>query len=154
MSNIDPIKSPIPYTRGNVVPILNEVVHAMDRLLEVDEPTVIDLASLPFAPGELEQLEDFLGVGELTAELTALGVSRIRETMYPGVWWLEHRNTADEVVGRYVEITRTPEILKSQDADIGAGRAKLRLDLDEKQASKDNGAGDASRTTNQQETGK
>jgi hydrogenase-1 operon protein HyaF len=126
----------------------------MDRLLEVDEPTVIDLASLPFAPGELEQLEDFLGVGELTAELTALGVSRIRETMYPGVWWLEHRNTADEVVGRYVEITRTPEILKSQDADIGAGRAKLRLDLDEKQASKDNGAGDASRTTNQQETGK
>ena len=154
MSNIDPIKSPIPYTRGNVVPILNEVVHAMDRRLEVDEPTVIDLASLPFAPGELEQLEDFLGVGELTAELTALGVSRIRETMYPGVWWLEHRNTADEVVGRYVEITRTPEILKSQDADIGAGRAKLRLDLDEKQASKDNGAGDASRTTNQQETGK
>ena len=154
MSNIDPIESPIPYTRGNMVPILNEVVHAMDRLLEVDEPTVIDLASLPFAPGELEQLEEFLGVGELTAELNALGVSRIRETMYPGVWWLEHRNTADEVVGRYIEITRTPEILKSQDADIGAGRAKLRLDLDEKQASKDNGTGDASRTKNQQETGK
>ena len=154
MSNIEPIESPIPYTRGNVVPILNEVVHAMDRLLEVDEPTVIDLASLPFAPGELEQLEEFLGVGELTAELNALGVSRIRETMYPGVWWLEHRNTTDELVGRYIEITRTPEILKSQDADIGAGRAKLRLDLDEKEASKDNGTGDASRTTNQQETGK
>ena len=154
MSNIEPIESPIPYTRGNVVPILNEVVHAMDRLLEVDEPTVIDLASLPFAPGELEQLEEFLGVGELTAELNALGVSRIRETMYPGVWWLEHRNTADELVGHYIEITRTPEILKSQDADIGAGRAKLRLDLDEKEASKDNGTGDASRTTNQQETGK
>jgi hypothetical protein len=74
--------------------------------------------------------------------------------MYPGVWWLEHRNTADEVVGRYIEITRTPEILMSQDADIGAGRAKLRLDLDEKQASTDKGTGDASRTTNQQETGK
>jgi hydrogenase-1 operon protein HyaF len=154
MSNIEPIESPIPYSRANVVPILNEVVHAMDRLLDVDEPTVIDLASLPFAPGELEQLEQFLGVGELTAELDALGVSRIRETMYPGVWWLEHRNTADEVVGRYIEITRTPEILMSQDADIGAGRAKLRLDLDEKQASTDKGTGDASRTTNQQETGK
>ena len=130
MSNIEPIESPIPYTRGNVVPILNEVVHAMDRLLEVDEPTVIDLASLPFAPGELEQLEEFLGVGELTAELNALGVSRIRETMYPGVWWLEHRNAANEVVGRFIEITRTPEILSSQDADIAAGRARLEDKLD------------------------
>ena len=154
MSNIESIESPIPYSRGNVAPILNEVVHAMDRLIEDDEPTVIDLASLPFAPGELEQLEEFLGVGELTAELNALGRSLIRETMYPGVWWLEHRNSADEVVGRYIEITRTPEILKSQDADISAGRARLRLDLDEKQAGNENGAGDASPTKNQQETGK
>jgi hydrogenase-1 operon protein HyaF len=154
MSNIEPIESPLPYSRGNVIPILNEVVHAIDRLMEDDEPTVIDLASLPFAPGELEQLEDFLGVGELTAELDALGKSRIRESMYPGVWWLEHRNTADEVVGRYIEITRTPEILMSQDADIGAGRARLRLDLDEMQPDKQNGTGDASPTKNQQETGK
>ena len=154
MSNIEPIESPIPYVRGNVEPILNEVIHAMDRLMEIDEPTVIDLASLPFAPGELEILEEFLGVGELTAELNALGTRRIRETIYPGVWWLEHRNMADEVVGRYIEITRTPEILKSQDADIGAGRAKLRLDLDEKQAGKQNGTDDGSPNTNQQETGK
>ena len=134
MSNIEPIESPIPYTRGNVVPILNEVVHAMDRLLEVDEPTVIDLASLPFAPGELEQLEEFLGVGELTAELNALGVSRIRETMYPGVWWLEHRNTTGAVVGRYIEITNTPDILRSQDADVAAGRARLGESLEPQEA--------------------
>lgn len=125
MSNIDPIISPIPYSRGNVKPILNEVVHALDRLLEDDEATVIDLASLPFGPGELDQLEDYLGTGELTAELNALGRSRIRETIYPGVWWLEHRNTEGDVVGRYIEITRAPAILMSQDADIGAGRALL-----------------------------
>jgi hypothetical protein len=41
------------------------------------------------------------------------------------VWWLEHRNAHDEVVGRYIEITRTPEILSSQDADIVAGRVRL-----------------------------
>lgn len=154
MSNMEPIDSPIPYSRGNVVPILNEIVHALDRLMDDDEPTAIDLSSLPFAPGELERLEEFLGVGELTAELQALGRSRIRETKYPGVWWLEHRNTADEVVGRYIEITRTPEILKSQDADIGAGRARLRLDLDEKRPEGDGGTGDAPTTRNQQETNK
>ena len=125
MNSQEPIRSAIPYSRGNVKPLLNEIIHALDRLLDDDEPTVIDLASLPFAPGELEELEHSLGHGELKAELDALGKSLIRETAYPGVWWLEHRNTAGEVVGRYIEITRTPEILMSQDADIGAGRAKL-----------------------------
>jgi len=110
---------------GNVRPILNEVMHAVDRLLETDEPTTIDLAGLPFGPGELEHLEATLGTGELAAKLDALGTSRIRETAYPGVWWLEHRNAFDEVVGRYLEITRTPEILSSQEADIIAGRARL-----------------------------
>ena len=47
------------------------------------------------------------------------------ETAYPGVWWLEHRNALDEIVGRYIEITHVPEILSSQDADIAAGRARL-----------------------------
>jgi len=110
---------------GNVRPILNEVLHAVDRLLDTNEATVIDLAGLPFGPGELEHLEATLGTGELSARLDALGTSRIRETAYPGVWWLEHRNAHDEIVGRYLEITRTPEILSSQDADILAGRARL-----------------------------
>ena len=115
---------------GNVRPLLNEVLHAVDRLLETGEPTTIDLAGLPFGPGELEHLEAALGEGELTAKLDALGTSRIRETAFPGVWWLEHRNAADEVVGRYIEITRTPDILSSQDADIAAGRARLEDQLD------------------------
>ena len=110
---------------GNVRPLLNEVLHAVDRLLETGEPTTIDLAGLPFGPGELEHLEASLGTGELSAKLDALGTSRIRETTFPGVWWLEHRNVHDEIVGRFIEITRTPEILSSQEADITAGRARL-----------------------------
>ena len=120
----EPLAPASPF-HGNVRPILNEVMHAIDKLLDSDEPTTIDLAGLPFGPGELEHLEATLGTGELAAELDALGTSRIRETAYPGVWWLEHRNAFDEVVGRYLEITRTPEILSSQDADIIAGRARL-----------------------------
>ena len=130
MNTKQPIRSAIPYSRGNVKPLLNEIIHALDRLLNDDEPTAIDLASLPFAPGELDELERALGHGELSAELDALGKSLIRETAYPGVWWVEHRNTAGDVVGRYIEVTRSPEILMSQDADIGAGRAKLRDGLE------------------------
>ena len=116
---------------GNVRPLLNEVLHAVDRLLENGEPTTIDLAGLPFGPGELEHLEATLGMGELSATLDALGTSRIRETAFPGVWWLEHRNAHDEIVGRFIEITRTPEILSSQEADIIAGRARLEDQLDQ-----------------------
>ncbi len=122
---------------GNVRPILAEVLHAIDRLLETGEPTTIDLASLPFGPGELEHLEATLGTGELSAKLDALGASRISETAYPGVWWLEHRNAHDEVVGRFLEVTRTPEILSSQDADIVAGRARLNDRIDRHELSRE-----------------
>ncbi len=111
--------------RGNVEPILGEILHALDRLLDEGEPTIIDLGRLPFGPGEIEDLEGQLGTGEISAELDALGASRIRETIYPGVWWLEHYNAAGELAGTYIEITRVPEILKSQDADVAAGRARL-----------------------------
>jgi len=130
VSRLDDIGIAVQNDYGNVKPILNEIVHAIDKLLESGEPTTIDLAGLPFGPGELEQLEAALGEGELSARLDALGKSSIRETAYPGVWWLEHRNAHDEVMGRYIEITRTPEILSSQEVDILAGRARLKDQFD------------------------
>ncbi|MGI9236216.1 MAG: hydrogenase expression/formation C-terminal domain-containing protein [Woeseiaceae bacterium] len=125
MSQIGEIPVQVGATHGNVRPILFEVLHALDKLLDDNTPTTIDLAGLPFGPGELDELEAALGQGELAAQLDALGNSRIRETAYPGVWWIEHRNVNDEIVGRYLEVTRLPEILCSQDADIGAGRTRL-----------------------------
>jgi len=125
MTTLGDIEVQVQAMHGNVQPILNEVLHALDRLIDNDEATTIDLASLPFAPGELEALEASLASGEVSAQLDALGTSNIRETLYPGVWWIEHRNVYDEVVGRYLEITRMPEILSSQTADIRAGRARL-----------------------------
>ena len=125
MTTLGDIEVQVQAMHGNVQPILNEILHALDRLIDNDESTSIDLASLPFAPGELEALEASLASGEVSAQLDALGTSSIRETLYPGVWWIEHRNVYDEVVGRYLEITRMPEILSSQTADICAGRARL-----------------------------
>jgi len=125
MTSLSDIEVQAEALHCNVQPILNEVLHALDRLIDTGEATTIDLAGLPFAPGELEALEASLGSGEVSAQLDALGTSSIRETVYPGVWWIEHRNVYDEVVGRYLEITRIPEILSSQIADICAGRARL-----------------------------
>ncbi len=60
-----------PWT-GNVQPLLYEVYHALKRLLETGEVTVIDLRALPLAPGEEAKIEQKLGTGEVHARIDAL----------------------------------------------------------------------------------
>ena len=105
----------------NVVPLLHEVRHALERLLESGEPTTIDLGSIPLAPGEFEKIDAALGTGEVKVALEAMGQSQIYETQFSGVWRITHFNAANEVVGRYVEVTRIPEILLAQEADVRVG---------------------------------
>ena len=45
----------------NVRPLLNEIRHALDRLLATGETHAIDLRSIPLAPGEDEAILDTLG---------------------------------------------------------------------------------------------
>ena len=129
MSSVEDIPVQVNELHGNVRPILFEVLHALDKLFDESTPTTIDLASLPFGPGELDSLQAQLGHGELEARLDSLGNSLIYETTYPGVWWIEHRNVNDEIVGRYLEVTRLPDILSSQTADMKTGYARLEEQL-------------------------
>jgi len=109
----------------NVMPILHEIRHAMAKLLESDVSTIIDLRAMPFAPGEEDELEAKLGQGEVRVEISALGPSEIKETTFAGVWLVTHYNNEHEVLGKFIEITRVPGILKSQSEDIQGGLAQL-----------------------------
>ena len=115
----------VEFQTGNVGPLLNEVRHALQRLLDTGEPTVIDLRSLPLAPGEFDVLQAALGEGEVSATLNALGPSLLRETAIPGVWFVTHRNADDEITGVYLEVIRVPAILEAQDVDMQQGIAAL-----------------------------
>ncbi len=114
---------------GNVEPLLHEVRHALKRVAEGHDGTVIDLRSLPLAPGEEERIERLLGSGEVRAELDALGPTVVQETSFPGVWLVTHRNSEREVVARFIEVTRIPELLKSQQEDIELAVARLETEL-------------------------
>jgi len=103
---------------GNVAPILNEIRHALKKLLDEGESTIIDLRALPMGPGEELQLESLLGIGEVTANIDAMGPSTVNETLFAGVWLVTHRNTEDAILGKFIEITRYPSILESQTADM------------------------------------
>ena len=112
---------------ANAIPLLHEIRHALSRLAEAGEPSALDLQSIPMGPGDEERLYAALGEGEVTVELNALGRSRVTETAYPGVWLVHHFNAHDQPVGRFIEVTLCPEILKSDPADVASGLGRLEL---------------------------
>jgi hydrogenase-1 operon protein HyaF len=131
MNALDAIKVNVEIPTGNVEPLLHEIRHALKRLADGEDGTVIDLKSLPMAPGEEERIESALGEGEVRAELQALGPTVVQETAYPGVWLVTHRNAENEVVARFIEVTRMPDILMAQPEDVARGIEKLESELQE-----------------------
>lgn len=115
----------------NVKPLLNEVKHALDNLIETGRNTIIDLRSIPLAPGEEDKILETLGRGEVTAQLNALGLSEIIETQYAGVWIVTHYNDEDHIISRFIEVTTMPEILCSQSEDIMAAYSHLSIMLED-----------------------
>jgi len=113
----------------NVQPLLHEIRHALVTLLDDGGSTVIDLRSLPLAPGEEQKLLDKLGQGEVHARLQALGPSEIVETRYPGVWVVVHFNNDNEVIGKFIEVCDIPGLLRSQQEDIRQGLEQLQAQL-------------------------
>ncbi len=117
----------------NVEPLLHEVKHALERLVAEGETSIIDLRSIPLAPGEEERILEILGRGEVVARLNVLGASDVVETEYSGVWIVTHYNDNEETIGRFIEVTRLPEILRSQAEDIAGASERLALRLQDEQ---------------------
>lgn len=113
----------------NARPILFEIRHALEELLVSGATNIIDLRSIPLAPGEEETIIDTLGQGEVHASLNALGPSEIYESRYAGVWLITHYNEDQAVVSRFIEITTLPDILRSQREDMSNALNELIKEL-------------------------
>jgi hydrogenase-1 operon protein HyaF len=129
--NVDRLKSigvvveEVPAGAGNALPVLHEVLHALRRLSENGDHTVIDLRSIPFGPGDEQALLETLGEGEISATLDALGRTEIRETRYHGVWVVDYLGPDGERVGLQIEVTEVPGLLRTPAGDIGDAVAAL-----------------------------
>jgi hydrogenase-1 operon protein HyaF len=119
----------IAVNHSNALPVMHEVLHALKRLKERGVATTIDLKSIPFGPGDEQELLHQLGCGEVSIELQSLGKSRICETLYPGVWLVDHYNAVGERVALSLEINHVPEIVKSQSEDISDAIIRLEQQL-------------------------
>jgi len=122
------------YSVGNIRALLTEIAARLEQLARDGTPGSIDLNSLPFAPGEYEQLRQTLGQGEVSARIEAIGASEIAETRYPGVWWVTHFNVEGDIVADLLEINTIPDILMSQREDIRVGLELLKAQLNEGQS--------------------
>jgi len=114
-----------PSQYGNALPILHEILHAMQRLNVDGESTVIDLRAIPFGPGDEDKLLNILGQGEIQVRLDSLGLSEIWETDYHGVWVIDHKNNVDERIALQIEVTQVPQILLAQQTDISDSISRL-----------------------------
>lgn len=123
MNGAAPLKIPLKVrreTRSHTIGIGNrallfELQTALETLAASGRPTQIDLKSLPMAPDEYEALKAFLGQGELDLELDIDGPTRIRETAWAGVWWIQHVNGNGRVLSEVIEVNRFPEFLAAAD---------------------------------------
>lgn len=105
-------------TSGNSMPILHEVLHSLRRLAGNGETTRIDLNAIPFGPDDEEHLLTLLGRGEVQATVDALGMTRVTETAFAGVWLVDYLNEQNQRLTLHLEITEIPSILRVQPRDI------------------------------------
>jgi hydrogenase-1 operon protein HyaF len=115
---------------ASIIAVLHEISSHLQDLLNNEATALIDLMGFLSAP-EREALKTILGEGEVSASLDTLGQSLIHETLVPGVWWVKHLNSDNQPIAENIEITRIPEILRSDSADIRDGLDALNGQLDE-----------------------
>jgi hydrogenase-1 operon protein HyaF len=98
--------------------LIMEVSGLLRRLIEHGEPGSIDLLGLPLSPSCLAALDQRLGKGDVNVSLDAAGLSAIRETAFPGVWWTSHADEAGRVVALLIEVTSIPDIVRADIEDM------------------------------------
>lgn len=125
MSRTIPIQVEQPVSLSQILPVLHEITHAINQLLEHNQETALDLLNLPFSDVDKQELLKILGKGEIVAHLNALGNSTLWESAFPGVWIVEHRDTEERLLSQLIEITMIPSILKAHPDDVCIGLAEL-----------------------------
>jgi hydrogenase-1 operon protein HyaF len=122
----EPLLSEAGGLGGGVEAILSELVSLLERLADGNSPGSIDLRSLPMSPPDRALLQRVLGNGEVQATVNARGLSKIHETRFSGVWWIEHFDQEGESVAEFIEVSRVPDILASAPDEIAADARELR----------------------------
>lgn len=117
---------------GNVVEaVLREAARLLEALAaEHDAVGAIDLNALSLGNGELAQLRERLGAGEVTVSLgVGAGASLIRETGYAGVWWMSLGGAAAVPPLEQIVVARVPPLVPAHAVDVADAAQRFASDL-------------------------
>ncbi len=114
---------------GSARALLHEIESRMEVLAARNEAASIDLRSLPMCAQDRAALVELLGSGSVFARIDAAGVTEVRETAFPGVWWVAHADETGAVIAEFIDICTVPEILKASREDVEEGLERLRQSL-------------------------
>lgn len=133
MARLDeiPVHSEEQTLTGAAPAVLREVAVLLEKLAVNGETGAIDLRGLPLSPGDRGWLQERLGKGEVEIALALVGDSTIRETAFPGVWWVVHRNERGAVESEFIEVARIPELVLAHPDDIEIGLENLKSAISE-----------------------
>lgn len=124
-----PIKVEVPSPLDDTAvahSVLREIQVMLAEFVRSGQGGEIDLRQIPpMGPDAYQFLKQSLGSGEVSAMISGACKTELRETAYPGIWWVTHSNRKNEVVTEIIEVTDIPEILKSQPEDVHHGLIRL-----------------------------
>lgn len=119
----------IPSSSPFIPALMQEVTSLLEDFVSNGNEGMIDLRGLPMSASDKRQLEELLGVGEVSATLNVAGETRIWETALSGVWWVRHKGSNDQISSEQITVTDIPEILKTHKADAKATLKQLQTAL-------------------------
>jgi hydrogenase-1 operon protein HyaF len=106
--------------------VLHEVAQALQALARNPRRSrAIDLNSLPLDDAERAALRTRLGQGEVQASVQAAGETRVDETAFAGVWWVEHAGADGRPLQAQIVVARVPPLLPAHRDDIAAAAGRL-----------------------------
>ena len=126
-----------PALTGAAPAVLREIESMLVELIEYGSVGRIDLRSMPLSPADLDWLAGALGEGEVQASVDTMGPTDVMETGIFGVWWVRHYDEGGNVTADLIEVTQLPEMLKTHSADVRAGLARLREQMNTLQNSEE-----------------
>lgn len=115
---------------GMAAAVMAEVADRLHALATRGEPGAVDLRSLPLTAADLEEIDERLGRGEVSADIAVAGRSQAWETAWAGVWRVRHYGGEDALAADEICIGPVPDIIPSHPDDINDAADRLRAELD------------------------
>ena len=109
--------------------LLAEIAQLLEALARNGGDARLDLRALGLTVEDYAALRAALGEGAVDAHVTSTESTDVRETRFPGVWWVKHYGDSGAIEAEFLEICRVPEILASPEEDIARGLAELKARL-------------------------